>query len=91
MHRGEFALDTVDPFNGKLSQRITQKPGDPCTLGVSQDGKYVKRGRAAAMLAATCERRTSQRPVRVAIWGEGKTYATAEFQPTGSGSVSRPR
>ena len=43
VHRGEYALDTVDPFNGKQSQRITMEPGDPCTLGVSQAGVYVER------------------------------------------------
>ena len=44
VHRGEFALDATQAFNGKVSQRITQKPGDPCTLGVSQEGKHVKTG-----------------------------------------------
>ncbi len=34
VHRGEFERDPANPFNGKFSQRITQKPGDPCTLGV---------------------------------------------------------
>ena len=34
----------IEAFNGKVSQRITQKPGDPCTLGVSQVGKHVKAG-----------------------------------------------
>jgi len=33
VYRGEFVLDTVDPFNGKQSQRITMEPGDACTLG----------------------------------------------------------
>jgi alpha-L-arabinofuranosidase len=46
VHRGAFELDAQNPFNGKVSQRIAQKPGDPCTLGVSQGGKYVKAGEA---------------------------------------------
>ncbi len=80
VHRGDFALDTVAPFNGKVSQRITQKPGDPCTLGVSQEGKHVKTGerlRCSLYLRA----RGLQSPVQVAIWGQGKTYASATFRP----------
>ena len=44
VHRGEYALDTDQPFNGRQSQRIKALPGDPCTLGISQAGKYVRRG-----------------------------------------------
>ena len=46
VHRGEFVLDTKNPFNGKVSQLIRQKGGDPCTLGISQGGKFVKAGEA---------------------------------------------
>ena len=81
VHRGEFTLDAVEPFNGKVSQRITQKPGDPCTLGVSQEGKHVKTGerlRCSLYLRG----RGLRSPVQVAIWGQGKTYATAIFRPS---------
>src|SRR2546421_10613842 len=44
VHRGDFTLDSTNGFNGKVSQCIRQKPGDPCTLGVSQDGKSVHKG-----------------------------------------------
>jgi alpha-L-arabinofuranosidase len=80
VHRGEFELDRAEPFNGKLSQRITQKPGDPCTLGVSQAGKHVKAGeklRCSLYLRA----RGLQSPVEVAIWGQDRTYASATFRP----------
>jgi alpha-N-arabinofuranosidase len=81
VHRGDFALDPVAPYNGKVSQRITQKPGDPCTLGVSQEGKHVKVGerlRCSLYLRA----RGLQSAVEVAVWGQGRTYASATFQPT---------
>lgn len=80
VHRGEFVLDQTDPFNGKVAQRITQKPGDPATLGVSQNGVYVKRGeplRCSLHLRA----KDTAGPVRVQLTGEGKTYAVAEFKP----------
>ena len=79
VHRGEFALDPVDAFNGKVSQRIVQKPGDPCTLGVSQAGKHVKAGerlRCSLYLRS----RGLQSPVEVALWGQGRTYASAMFR-----------
>jgi len=81
VNRGEFVLDTNDPFNGKVSQRIRQKGGDPCTLGISQGGKSVRAGEA---LRCVLHLRTEEvkHPVRVALWGRGKTYASAEFRPT---------
>jgi alpha-N-arabinofuranosidase len=80
VHRGEFALDTVDPFNGKQSQRIAMEPGDPCTLGVSQTGICVQREQPLE-LSLFLKGQNLIEPVRVTIWGEGRTYAEAEFQP----------
>ncbi len=81
VHRGEFALDAAGAFNGKVSQRITQKPGDPCTLGVSQEGKHVKAGES---LRCSLHLRAQglQSPVEVALWGRGRTYAAAKVQPS---------
>ena len=80
VHRGDFALDPIGAFNGKVSQRITQKPGDPCTLGVSQVGKHVQAGEP--LRCSLYLRRAGLRsPVQVAIWGHGRTYASAAFRP----------
>jgi len=80
-HRGEFVLDRENPFNGKVSQRVRQQPGDPATLGISQAGKCVKRGeRLRCALYLRGDRLTG--PVRVSIWGKGTTYAAAEFRAT---------
>jgi alpha-N-arabinofuranosidase len=81
-NRGEFQLDNDNPFNGKVSQRIRQKPGDPATLGISQSGIYVKAGeplRLSVYLRAS----DVQGPATATIWGEGKVYATAELSPIG--------
>ena len=80
VHRGEFALDANNPFNGKVSQRIRQKTGDPCTLGISQGGKFVKAGEALRCVLHLRAEQVSH-PVRVELWGRGKTYAAAEFRP----------
>ena len=81
VHRGGFALDPVNPFTGKLSQRISQKPGDACTLGISQGEKHVKAG-AALHCSLYLRARNMRQPVSVTLWGTGKTYATAAFKPT---------
>lgn len=80
-HRGDFALDPQEPFNGKVAQRISQRPGDPCTLGVSQSGKSVRRDESVRC-ALYLRSAGLQSPVRVSLWGESATYATAEFRPT---------
>jgi alpha-N-arabinofuranosidase len=80
VHRGDFTLDAIEPFNGKVSQRITQRPGDPCTLGISQEGKHVTGGER--LRCSLCLRaRGLQSPVQVTVWGRGRTYASATFQP----------
>lgn len=80
VHRGEFALDQADPFNGKQSQRIAMKPGDPCTLGISQTGMSVRQGEPLKV-SLCLKAQDLGAPVRVALWGEGATYAAAEFRP----------
>lgn len=81
-NRGEYQLDKVAPFNGKVSQRIRQKPGDPATLGISQGGIYVKAGEPLR-LSLYLRANDVQGPVKAAIWGEGKVYADAELSPVG--------
>ena len=80
VHRGDFTLDSTNAFNGKVSQRIRQKAGDPCTLGISQAGKSVRKGEK---LRCSLHLRGQglQGPVRVELWGPGRTYAAAEFRP----------
>ena len=62
----------VNAFNGKVSQRITQKPGDPCTLGISQDGKFVLKGeklRCSLHLRAKLVTARRARPVQLLAHG----------------------
>ncbi len=80
VHRGGFSLDPVNAFNGKVSQRIFQRGGEPCTLGISQGEKYVKAGEALRC-AMYLRAYGVVNPVKVALWGSGKTYAMAEFKP----------
>lgn len=80
VHRGEYTLDADQPFNGRVAQRITATAGDPCTLGISQGGKFVSRDQPLK-IALHLRSQGLSGPVRVTLWGDGQTYATAEFQP----------
>ena len=81
VHRGDFALDSVEAFNGTISQRITQKPGDPCTLGVSQTDKHVTAGEPLRcrlyLRAEDCSR-----PCRWRSGATARPMRCATFQPT---------
>ncbi len=80
VHRGEFTLDREGADNGKVSQRITQKPDDPCTIGVSQSNKFVKAGETIrCRLSLRSAGLTGS--VEVSLWGQGKTHASAELRP----------
>ena len=83
VHRGEFSRDLDDPFNGQQSMRIAMEPGDPCTLAVSQAGMSVSEGEPLK-LSLFLKQQDVTGPAQVAIWGEGKTYAEAQFQPSDS-------
>lgn len=78
-HRGEFALDATGAFNGKVAQRITQKPGEPSTLGISQGGKYVQQG---APLRCALYLRASRPP--------GREAAATGSSPTSANSGAAP-
>jgi alpha-N-arabinofuranosidase len=81
VHRGQYALDTDQPGSGKQSQRIAALPGDPCTLGIAQAGKYVRRG-MAMKCSLSLRMQGMSNPVQIALSGEGKTYTTAELCPS---------
>jgi alpha-L-arabinofuranosidase len=82
VHRGEFSRDEENAFNGKYSQRISQISGDPCTLGISQSGIYVRRSEPLqCALSIRCKETNS--PVTLTLWGKGATYASTSFQPAG--------
>ncbi len=81
VHRGVFSLDTSDPFNGKQAQRITVQPGDPCTLGVTQSGMALTQGESL-QLSLFLKSQDLGEPVRVTLWGQGKTLAQTEFSTT---------
>jgi alpha-N-arabinofuranosidase len=82
-NRADYSLDRSDPVSGAVCQKIAATDGTPCTVGISQDGIAVERGK-------TCSFRCFLRqdgirgPVLVRLHREGHVLASAELSPTGA-------
>lgn len=90
VNRADYTKDRTNPVSGEVCQKITARPGAPCTVGISQDGIAQDRGKACTF---TCYLRQHglHQPVRVLLHHEGREYAGAEFQPTGTWKKFRAR
>ncbi len=82
VNRAAFTRDEESPVTGKTCGKLAVVDGAPCTLGISQDGVFVEKGRG---LTFRCYLRQSGigGPVRVVLHREGKPYASAELRPEG--------
>lgn len=83
VNRAEYATDGPGPVEGRHAKRIRVSGGAPCTAGIAQDRIAVERSRA---LRFSCSLRQQglAAPVTVRLHHEGKTFASAAFQPTGA-------
>src|SRR5262249_9174984 len=81
-NRADYVLDRDRPVSGAVCQKIAVKEGAPCTVGLSQDGIAVERGRACTF---RCYLRQAglRGPVRVRLHREGKEVAAVEFSAGG--------
>ncbi len=82
-NRGVYILDRNDPISGIVCQKIDAKAGPPCTVGISQDGIAVERGKACTF-RCQLRRMGFTGPVRVQLHREGKVLASTEFPPENS-------
>ncbi len=80
VNRAEYALDRITKVSGEVSRRIRVDGGAPCTVGVSQDGIFVERGKACEF---KCWLRAQEvrEPVRVSLHHEATRYAGCELLP----------
>jgi len=80
VNRGRYSLDNESKVSGDVSQKIETEGVEPCTLGLSQDGIFVDRGKVCNF---RCWLRAEgfSGPVRVRLHHEGNTYASSEFKP----------
>lgn len=81
-NRAEYSLDKERPVSGRVCKKISVPDGAPCTVGISQDGVFVEKGRG---LTFHCYMRQSgiAGPVRVTLRHENRMYASAELRPGG--------
>jgi len=80
VNRATYSLDRQDPISGAVCQKIDAKAGAPCTVGISQDGLAVERGKAC-VFRCYLRRAGFTEPVRVQLHREGKVLASAELTP----------
>jgi len=79
-NRADYTLEAINPVSGKVAQRIAAGPGAPCTVGISQNGIAIQRGKACDF---SCYFRQTglDQAVTVKLHQEGRVYASCEFQP----------
>ena len=90
VNRGRYTLDKETEISGEVAQKIEVIGAEPCTVGLSQDGIFVDRGKGCdfnCWLRATGLRD----PVRVKLHRGGKVYAACSFSPTGEWQKFRAR
>src|SRR6266850_908385 len=80
VNRGHYTLDKQTKVSGEVSQKIEVRGSEPCTLGISQDGIFVQRGKACQF---NCWLRATglKEPVRIKLHREGKIFASCAFSP----------
>jgi alpha-N-arabinofuranosidase len=90
VNRAEYALDRNNPVSGEVAQRIAVKDGSPCTVGLSQNGIALERGKACSFTCYLWQEGLAD-AVEVRLHHEGKTYASCAFRPTGAWKKYRAR
>ncbi|HEV3261669.1 MAG TPA: carbohydrate binding domain-containing protein, partial [Gemmataceae bacterium] len=83
VNRADYSLDRNDPVSGDVAQKVDVAGGAPCTVGISQDGVAVERGKACVFTCYLRQRRL-RGAVRVRLLREGKVLAACEFEPGGA-------
>jgi alpha-N-arabinofuranosidase len=79
-NRAEYTLDRHEPVSGAVCQKIAVADSAPCTVGISQDGIAVGRGKACTFRCYLRQEGIAG-PVTVSLHREGKVLASAEFSP----------
>ena len=80
VNRAVYSLDRREPISGVVCQKIEAKAGPPCTVGISQDGIAIERGKACTF-RCYLRREGFMGSVRVQIHREGKVLASGELTP----------
>ncbi len=79
-NRAEYTKDKTDPVSGDVCQKIATTGTTPCTVGISQDGIAVQRGKACTFRCYLKQQKLAG-PVKVRLHREGRELASAELAP----------
>ena len=82
VNRAHYELDPGTRVSGNVSKKIEVLGNEPCRVGFSQDGIYVKKGQACDFKIWLRTAGTAG-PVRVSIHRDQIIYAACEFNSTG--------
>jgi alpha-N-arabinofuranosidase len=81
VNRAEYTLDRKDPVSGATSQKITVSDGAVCTVGISQDGIALERGKPC-VFSCWLRQQGLQAAVTIRLHHEGVDFAACEFKAT---------
>ena len=81
VNRGRYSLDQEHKISGAVSQKIAVDGPEPCTVGLSQDGIFVEKGKAYRF---GCWLRAEglRGPMRMRLHNEGQSLAISTFNPS---------
>jgi alpha-N-arabinofuranosidase len=82
VNRAEVTLDPTTRVSGNVSQQIHVEGESPCTVGISQEGLAVERGKPC-LFRIYLRGQNLRHPVRVFLSHAGKELAACAFQPDG--------
>jgi alpha-N-arabinofuranosidase len=80
VNRADYALDPRNPVSGKVAQKIAVAGQAPCTVGLSQDGIFVERGKGY-LFHCYLHQEGLREPVRVRLHHENKILAEGSIEP----------
>jgi alpha-N-arabinofuranosidase len=80
-NRADFTRDKENPVSGLLSQRISVKGKEPCTVGIAQDGIAID-PEEPCTFSCFLRQEGITGPVTVRFHRDGREYVSTELQPT---------
>jgi alpha-N-arabinofuranosidase len=89
-NRAEFVRDPTNPVSGRLAESIVARGDTPCTVGISQDGIAVERGRGC-LFSCYLRQHGLKQPVEIVLHQEGMVCASCTFEPVGTWKKYRAR
>ncbi len=82
VNRAEYSLDSGASISGAVSKKIAVPQGSPCTVGISQDGIFVKKRQPCEFTGWFKAEGVRTVNARLSIHNGLRRYAECEFTPS---------